>query len=96
MYWVERREVDASGKEKWRDVSAGVDCIGGDIPRPLLPADSSLFTSQIVQFPGQKPEFAFSNRADVYRFVYVVSISPDPASPHIQVISPPVVIRAQE
>jgi hypothetical protein len=96
VYWVERREVDASGTEKWRDVFSAA-CIGRDIPRPLPPGDSSLFSSRIFQqFPGQKPEFAFSSRGDVYRFMYVVSTSLGPPGLDIQIISPPVVIRAPE
>jgi hypothetical protein len=95
-YWVERREVDASGKEEWRGVSNGVACVWRDPPRQLLPAESSLFTSRIVQFPGQEPELPFSNRGDVYRFVYVVWTSPKLPRPDIQIISPPVMIRAPE
>jgi hypothetical protein len=93
MYWVERRELDSLGNERWREVFSA-DCIGGDFPRLLMPSDSMHFTSPIVAFPGQRPEFVFSNHADVFRVVYVVRISPQPGSRDVRAISPPFVIRA--
>jgi hypothetical protein len=93
MYWVERLETDSSGRRGWHQIFSA-DCTGSDPSRPLLPLDSSVFVSRLVQFPGQMPAFAFSDDADVYRFVYVVSTSPGVAGPDIRVPSPRVVIRA--
>jgi hypothetical protein len=93
MYWVERRELDSLGNESWRGVfSAG--CIGRELPRVLLPSDSARFTSPIVAFPGQRPEFLFSNHHDVFRVVLVVSTSHRPGSPDVRAISSTFVIRA--
>ena len=92
-YWVERRELDSLGNESWREVfSAG--CTGRDLPRVLRPSDSAQFISPIVAFPGQWPEFVFSNHPDVFRVVFVVSTSQRPGSPDVRVISPTFVIRA--
>jgi hypothetical protein len=92
-YWVERLETDSSGGKTWRQVFSA-DCTGRDPPRKLSPRDSALFVSYLVSFPDQSPAFAFSNSSDVYRFVYVVSTSPDVAAEDIRVTSPPVVIPA--
>jgi hypothetical protein len=92
MYWVERLEADSSGRRAWHHIFSA-DCTGDDSSRPLLPLDSSVFVSRLVQFPGQTPAFAFSNDAEVYRFVYIVSTSPGVAGPNIRVPSPPVLIR---
>jgi len=95
MYWVERRELDSLGTERWRGVfSAG--CTGRDLPRVLRPSDSAQFISPIVAFPGQWPEFVFSNHPDVFRVVFVVSTSQRPGSPDVRVISPTFVIRAPQ
>ena len=93
MYWVERLNTDSSGRIGWHQIFSA-DCTGSDPSPTLLPLDSSVFVSRVVQFPGQMPAFAFSDAADVYRFVYVVSTSPGIAGPYIRVPSPPVVIRA--
>ena len=91
-YWVERLEVDSTGHKEWREVFSAT-CTG-DWPRPLLPSDSTTFSSEIVSFTGNWPSFAFSNEAEVYRFVYVVATSPAASAPEIKLFSPQVVIRA--
>jgi hypothetical protein len=91
-YWVERLEVDSTGHNEWREVFSAT-CTG-DWPRPLLPGDSTTFSSEIVSFPGYWPPFAFSNEANVYRFVFVVATSSAPGAPDIKLVSPQVVIRA--
>jgi hypothetical protein len=94
LYWVERLEADSTGRKTWRDVFSA-NCFG-DWPKPLLPGDSTTFSSEIVSFPGNWPPFAFSNEATVYRFVYVVATSPAPDAPDIKLVSPQVVIRAPD
>jgi hypothetical protein len=93
MYWVEREELDSTGKASWRDVfSPG--CTWVTPLRPLDPSDSALIVSRLIQFPGQWPEFSFSNHSDVVRLVYVVSTVGEGANDRLRVISPPVVIKA--
>jgi len=93
-FWVERREIDASGTETWREVFSA-DCTGGD-DRPLRAGDTALFISSIVTFPGQTPESALLNRWEMYRFVYVVSTSPPPVGADVRIVSPTVWLRAQD
>lgn len=91
-YYVQRRDMDASGKDYWREVFVG-EWGTDNQPRTLAPGASSVFVSLITQAPGQQPQFAFSESGDLYRFVYVLSTFQIPGSPEIRVISPSVVLR---
>lgn len=89
-YAVTRRELDRQSQEHWREVFIA-DCWGG--PGSLDPGDSTVFTSVIVEVPGGKPDFAFSDTAETYRFVYFVSKYPLPHHEEERVISPSVILR---
>jgi len=103
-YAVERRELDRQSQEHWREVFIA-DCEGpgprADAPqnslssgRPSLdPRDSTVFTSVIVEVPGGKPDFAFSETGDTYRFVYFVSKYSRSGNQEERVISPSVILQ---
>ena len=89
-YAVERRELDRQSQEHWREVFIA-DCEGGR--RSLDPGDSTVFTSVIVEVPGGKPDFTFSDTGDTYRFVYFVSKYSWADHQEERVISPSVILR---
>ena len=105
-YAVARVELDRQSQEHLREVFvAGCEgpgpCVLADASscerlrrRWLDPGDSTVFTSVLIEMPGGKPDFAFSDTGDMYRFVYFVSKYPRAGyGGEERVISPSVILR---
>ena len=90
-YSVERLQDNVGGGHTWLPVFRAW-CTGTNPPGPLAPGDSALFTSPLVEFPGQRPAFSFGSGPGTYRFVYEIESAPGFPSRHFRIYSPQVTV----